>query len=160
MHVASSVVKAPHLHHCLSTEVYRLFQGQEEYQQRCDWIERQLAAMAEIFCIDVATYAVEDKHYRLTLYVSWARAEIMTMTEVIRHWHCIFDGTALSLAYEEGHGLKFAEIETLHASVELWRRRLIDVSWFMRVLNEAIDQQSLLVVPEGFVRTAVAPRHH
>ena len=35
-----------------------------------------------------------------------------------------------------------AELATLKAMTNTWRERLMDISWFMRVLNEGIARQA------------------
>ncbi|NRB37040.1 MAG: hypothetical protein HRU20_01075 [Pseudomonadales bacterium] len=134
-------LQSPPFYHCVSRAVQRSFQGHEEYQHRCDWIEPRLRLLSENFCIDIASYTVLANNYHLILHINAAKADVLTMTEVIRHWHCIANGTVLSQAYELGRALKIAEIEALQASVDIWRRRLQDISWFMRLLNEAIAEQ-------------------
>ncbi len=48
----------------------------------------------------------------------------------------------LSLRYSRGDRLFVAERNILLEIVEIWRDRLSDVSWFMRILNESIAREA------------------
>jgi hypothetical protein len=50
----------------------------------------------------------------------------------------VFSGTPYSQRYEKGELLTAAEQASLDASIALWRERLMDISWFMRIVNEGI----------------------
>ena len=42
----------------------------------------------------------------------------------------------------ESTTLSKAEIETVHSLAEIYRKRLYDISWFMRLLNEYIARRA------------------
>lgn len=153
-------LKSPPFYHCVSRAVHRSFQGAEEYQSRCQWIEEHLLSLSDIFAVDIASYTILANNYHIILHINIDKAEAMSMTEVIKHWHQIAPGTALSRAYEMGNALKIAEIEALQASVDIWRKRLRDVSWFMRVLNESIKDQIADLMPGEFYHAPIAVYPH
>ncbi len=61
---------------------------------------------------------------------------------MIDRWHQLFSGTLFSQRYCRGEKLGPAESSVLNDSVLLWRQRLMDISWFMRVVNEGIARQA------------------
>ncbi len=62
----------------------------------------------------------------------------MSFDEVIERWHRLFKGNDYSQRYVKGELLNKAEKQILHHSVKQWRKRLFDISWFMRCSNEPI----------------------
>jgi len=64
------------------------------------------------------------------------------MAQVIERWHRLFRGSLLSQRYLRNEPLSKAELIVLNQQVELWRDRLMSISWFMRCLNETIARQA------------------
>jgi len=65
--------------------------------------------------------------------------------EVIRRWHRLHRGTLLSHQYlnpEQRQQMGESQLFTLEKTVEVWRQRLTDISWFMRSLNEYIAREA------------------
>ncbi|HEX5636014.1 MAG TPA: transposase, partial [Gammaproteobacteria bacterium] len=85
---------------------------------------------------------VMSNHYHVVLHVSQQTANNWTMDDVIQHWHQLFCGHALSQRYARGEQLRVAELAALKKMTDTWRERLMDISWFMRVLNEGIARQA------------------
>ncbi|MDH5178076.1 MAG: transposase [Gammaproteobacteria bacterium] len=131
-------------YHCVSRCVRRAFlcgtdtvSGQT-YEHRRGWIEEKLTRLVSVFAIDLCAYAIMSNHYHLVLHVNSDRAIKWTRDEVLHRWHQIFAGHALSLRYQRGEPLSKAELARLDKDVSVWQQRLMDISWFMRVLNESI----------------------
>lgn len=59
-------------------------------RRRCDhrkqWIEDCLILLAEIFCIDVAGFAVMSNHYHVVLRVDQEKANGLLDDEVLDRW--------------------------------------------------------------------------
>ena len=113
----------------------------QSYEHRRHWIEDKLYELAQIFALDLCAYAVMSNHYHVVLYVDIAEAESWSQDEVITRWHQLFNGNLLSQRHARGEALSKVELNVLNKDVVLWRQRLIDTSWFMRMLNEAIARQ-------------------
>lgn len=135
-------------YHCVSRCVRRAFlcgtdnlTGQS-FEHRRQWIEDKILALARIFALDVCAYAVMQNHYHVVLHVNHKTAQGWNMDDVIYQWHQLFSGHALSQRYVRGEQLSKAELATLENMVNVWRVRLMDISWFMRVLNEGIARQA------------------
>ena len=135
-------------YHCIARCVRRAFlcgtdiATGECYEHRRQWLEDRLLEIADIFSIDICAYAIMSNHYHVVLHINKAQAETWTQDEVINHWHRLFSGSALSQAYIAGCDQGEAERKVLKEQVGLWRSRLMDISWFMRGLNEDIARQA------------------
>lgn len=141
-------LEATPYYHCVSRCVRRAFLcGTDHftgqcYEHRRGWIEEKLLALGAIFAIDVCAYAVMSNHYHVVLHVDMVQAEGWSDKEVVERWHQLFSGHALSQRYLSGQALHQAEQRKFDEDIALWRERLADISWFMRVLNEAIARQA------------------
>ena len=61
--------------------------------------------------------------------------------EVVARWTRLFSLPTLVQRWEEGVCGE-AERETAEAIIERWRARLMDVSWYMRCLNEYLARRA------------------
>jgi len=135
-------LEATPYYHCISRCVRRAFlcgtdiTTGECYEHRRQWLEDRLLELADIFAIDICSYAIMSNHYHVVLHINKNQAESWQFDDVIKQWHLLFSGTALSQAYIAGKKQGKAELDTLKEQVTVWRARLMDISWFMRVLNE------------------------
>ena len=135
-------------YHCVSRCVRRAFLcGTDHmtgqcYEHRRGWLEDKLLSLPQVFAIDVAAYAIMSNHYHAVLFIDAERANHWSDTEVIERWHTLFSGNMLSQRFLSGDVLGVAEQKRLQIYVEEWRSRLSSISWFMRVLNEAIAREA------------------
>lgn len=135
-------------YHCISRCVRRAFLcGSDDlsgksFEHRRQWIEDKLLELGQVFALDVCAYAVMSNHYHVVLQVDRAGAEGWDFEEVIARWQRLFAGNLLSQRYLRGDTLSKAEFQVLEKCVQLWRERLSDISWFMRVLNESIARMA------------------
>lgn len=134
-------------YHCVSRCVRRAFlcgddpvSGQN-FDHRKRWIVKRIEQLSQIFCIDVCAYAVMSNHYHVVLHVDESSCKKLDNKEVINRWTQLFSGDALTDKYNSGE-LSRGEQEKAEKLVEVWRNRLMDISWFMRCLNESIARQS------------------
>ncbi|MCW8956737.1 MAG: transposase [Gammaproteobacteria bacterium] len=141
-------LQATPYYHCISRCVRRAFlcggdqvSGQN-YEHRRQWIEDKLYQLVEVFALDLCAYAVMSNHYHVVLHVDVEQAHNWNRDEVIERWHRLFKGHVLSQRYLQKAPLGKAELQVLDDMVRIWRARLIDISWFMRVLNESIARQA------------------
>ena len=135
-------------YHCVSCCVRRAFLcgvdafSGYSYEHRRQWVEDRLLALACIFAIDIAAYAVMSNHYHVVLHINHQLATSWTRSEVIEHWHQLFKGSLLSQRYVQGEILSKAEHAALSDQVNEWRERLMSISWFMRCTNEPIAREA------------------
>lgn len=115
------------------------------YEHRRQWVEDRLLLLAEVFAIDVCAYAVMSNHTHLVLHVNSCKADGWSLSEVIKRWHRIHKGTVLSNQYmvlEERQNMDSSMLKTVEETAQIWRKRLTEISWFMRSLNEFIAREA------------------
>ena len=138
-------------YHCVSRCVRRAYLCGEDsvtgksYEHRRQWVEDRLLLLADVFCIDVCAYAVMNNHTHVVLRINKEKAEALSTQEVIGRWLKLFKGMLLCQRYiqpDESTTMSDAEVETVNSLAEVYRRRLYDISWFMRLLNESIARRA------------------
>ncbi len=78
------------------------------------------------------------KHYHAVLFIDKSTADNWNSPEVAERWHRLFSGTPYSQRFTQGELLTATEQTNLDTTIALWRERLMDISWFMRIINEGI----------------------
>lgn len=135
-------------YHCVSRTVRRAFlcgvdhYSGQSYEYRRDWIEQRLLRLTQAFSIDIAAYAVMSNHLHVVLRIDADTAQAWSSIEVVKQWHQLFKGTLLSQRFAKGESIKSYELDTLNNTIDKYRRRLMNISWFMRALNEPIARQA------------------
>ena len=81
-------------------------------------------------------------HYHVVLFIDKPAIDSWSSLEVVERWHRLFSGTPYSQRFIQGELLTATEQTNLDASIALWRERLMDISWFMRILNEGIARMA------------------
>ena len=133
-------------YHCVSRCVRRAFLcGNDPYSGRCyehrrQWVVERLNLIASVFCIDVCAYAIMHNHYHLVLRLG--NSAHLSDAEVINRWRALFRGPRLIEQYLQEKQLTPPEHQTVLDIIAVWRRRLADLSWFMKCLNEPIARQA------------------
>jgi len=77
-------------------------------------------------------------HYLVVLFIDKSRADNWCALLVMERWHQLFSVTVYSQGYIQGELLTAAEQANLDRSIALWRERLMNISLFMRIINEGI----------------------
>src|SRR6056297_177845 len=113
-----------------------------DFSHRRDWIRARIFELTEVFAIQVCAYAVMSNHFHLVLSVDQARAMEWDEREVGRRWMQLFGGTALVRSFVSGEKLSEAQLAAAALKITEYRKRLFDISWFMRCLNEPIARQA------------------
>ncbi len=136
------------VYHCISRCVRRSFLcgydklSKKNYDHRRAWIEDRLLLLAEVFCIEIAGYAILSNHYHVVLNVNTDLAESLTDDEVITRWLTLYRGSELAQRYVAGESLNSQELIALGQSVARWRENLRCISRFMGNLNEYIARKA------------------
>ena len=131
-------------YHVVSRCVRRAFLcGKDEYtgksfEHRRKWLENRILELSGIFAIDVCAYAILHNHHHIVLHINLEKANTWGPEEVIDRWHRLFSGSIQSQRFRDGSELGVAEKGALSEQVVLWQKRLTDISWFMRCLNEPL----------------------
>jgi len=141
-------VEATPYYHCVSRCVRRAFLcGHDKfsgrsYEHRRSLIETELLRLAEIFYLDVVSYAVMSNHYHVVLYIDQSAQKSADAKEIVTRWHQLHRGNLISDKFLSGESLEPYELESLNLLVDKWRERLASISWYMRVLNEKIARMA------------------
>ncbi len=118
-------------------------QSGKDFSYRREWIRRRLESLASVFGIDVLTYAVMSNHIHTILRNRPDVVAKWTDEEVAIRWLSVFPGQRL----EELHLAQPTEIQVYTLAnnpteIKKIRRRLSDISWFMRALAEPIARMA------------------
>jgi REP element-mobilizing transposase RayT len=141
------VVDTPY-YHVFSRCVRRAFlcgvdhDSGKSYEHRRAWIEDRIRVLSSLFSIHLCAYAVMSNHYHLVVKLSPDEAKDWSDDEVLQRWTSLFRGPLLVQRYRAGESLSAEEQDTVRATAAVYRRRLGDLSWFMKCLNEPIARQA------------------
>ena len=129
-------------YHCISRCVRREPLCGGEFAYRKQWIEDRLKELAEIFSIECAGFAVMDNHLHLLLRLDSRQAERWTGEEVARRWLQLFplrDVSGKQLPVTKARIRQFVDEPDW---VDKTRKRLANLSWFMKCLKEPIARRA------------------
>jgi len=135
-------------YHCINRCVRRAFLCGEDastgqdYSHRKQWIVDKIKSFSGIYAVDVCAYAVMSNHYHIVLHVDYERACQWSDKEVIKRWYQLFNGHRMIDRFKKGEINSAAELTVVDEIVGEWRARLMDISWFMRCLNESIAREA------------------
>jgi len=79
-----------------------------------------------------------SNHYHVVLRVCPEQADEWSFKEVVFRWHSLYSGTVFSRRFMAGEALSTAERHELNQSVTIWRERLTNISWLMKIVNHAL----------------------
>ncbi|MEW8509130.1 MAG: transposase [Candidatus Thiodiazotropha sp.] len=135
-------------YHCVSRCVRRAFLCGEDshtgksYEHRRQWIVDRMKQLTDVFAIDICAYSVMSNHYHVILHVDIKRATEWSEQEVITRWERLFSLPMLIQRYLTQDAISRVERESVSELLTKLRKRLYDISWFMRCLNEPIARQA------------------
>ena len=135
-------------YHCIARCVRRAFlcgtdaTTGKDYSHRKDWVAERLALLANTFAIDVCAYAILDNHLHSVLKINTQKAKFWTENEVTHRWQQLFTLPVLVERYLAGECSSEAEQHRAQEDIAVYRERLMDISWFMRCLNEHIARKA------------------
>lgn len=134
-------------YHCVSRCVRRTFlcgvdpyTGQS-YEHRKQWVEDRLLFLSSVFSIDICGFAVMSNHTHMVLHADKAEALSWSDEEILNRWHKLYSGTLLTQRFMHKsmrEQMSDSELQMVSETVNIYRKRLFDISWFMRCLNEYI----------------------
>jgi hypothetical protein len=112
------------------------------YDHRREWIRDKILAQIEIFAIDCCAYAVMSNHYHVVLCVDAERAKDWDNREVLRRWSELYSLSYLTDKYYRNESVSKDELDAIYVEIEVYRDRLMDISWFMRGINESTARRA------------------
>ena len=134
-------------YHCVCRCVRRAFLcGEDEFsgqsfEHRREWIVERLAFLVDVFAIEVASYAVMSNHYHLVLRVDKSKASDWSEGEVIHRWKKLCKLPQVVITYLKNPEMEGVDL-VAQDLIQLWRERLMDISWLMRFLNEYLARKA------------------
>ena len=135
-------------YHCMARCVRRAFLcGKDDfsgrnYEHRRQWVVDRLKELAEVFAIEICAYAVMSNHYHVVLHINREQGESWNTREVLQRWTKLFSGNLLVQRFLANDSLSKAEVLRVEEFAEQYCRRLLDISWFMRCLNEHLAREA------------------
>lgn len=124
-------LEATTYYHCMAKCVRRGFllgqdsKSKKNYMHRKKWIIEQLKKLSSVFAMRVCAYAIMSNHYHVVLKVEDKVALSWSNNEVVERWSQLYPKSARESAHQPD-------------KIMQWRMRLMDISWFMKCLNEHI----------------------
>jgi REP element-mobilizing transposase RayT len=112
-----------------------------DYSHRKEWVIERLSRLTARFAVEVCAFAIMSNHYHLVVHVDARRAKGWTPEEVAARWKSLFSLPPIVDLWLRREGSD-VEHEVARALVERWRSRLMDLSWFMRCLNEHLARRA------------------
>jgi hypothetical protein len=134
-------------YHCVSRCVRRGWlwgydeYARKDYSHRKEWVIERLRFLSALFAIDLCAYAVMSNHYHTVLFVDLLRGKRWTEAEVVRRWGQLFKVKQWVKRYLDGEAT-LAERELAQQTIAKWRRRLMNISWYMRCTNEYLARRA------------------
>ncbi len=133
--------------HCVQRCVRRAFLAGKDpvtgktYEYRRDWIRKRMELLASVFGLDVLTYAVMSNHLHIMLRTRPDVVKTWNDEEIARRWLRLFPGRRLEDFLGEPTKQDIANAIGNAKKIAEWRKRLSDISWFMRALAEPIARK-------------------
>jgi REP element-mobilizing transposase RayT len=112
-----------------------------DYSHRKEWVLERLAQLTSIFTIEICAYAVMSNHYHLVVYVDQARSRELNREQVVERWTQLFRAPPVVERWSNGTVTQ-AERQLAELIIDKWRKRLCDLSWFMKCLNEHLARRA------------------
>jgi REP element-mobilizing transposase RayT len=135
-------------YHCIARCVRRAWlwgydeYASTDYSHRKEWVIDRLRELSSMFALEICAFAVMSNHYHLVLFVDADRCKQWDDREVVRRWKRLFSVPTLVQQYMDGKSESRAVQAAAREMISLWRSRLMDVSWFMRCLNEHLARKA------------------
>ena len=142
-----SLLDTPYYHICSRTVRKAFLCGVDKetgisFEHRRTWIEKRIFQLSQVFSIDICAHAVMHNHLHLVLHVDIEKVKNLSTAEVLERWHQLFKGTLLTQKYSKKQLLDKFQIAMVENTADIYKQRLMDISWFMRSLNEPIARQA------------------
>jgi REP element-mobilizing transposase RayT len=114
----------------------------QSYEHRRGWVEKRLLFLSSVFAIDLCAYAVMSNHVHVVLHVDVKQTQVWSDYDIVQRWHRLHKGTLLTQMFARGDTIGKGQRLTLDNTISEYRRRLHDISWLMRNLNEYIARRA------------------
>ena len=110
--------------------------GNQSFEHRRQWLVDRSKFLSSIFAIDICAYAIMSNHYHLVVKVNstqdWSDKQVLSM------WSALFNLPSVCEQFLKGEQLSKAQLILVYFHTSQYRKRLMDISWLMRCLNQYI----------------------
>jgi len=100
-------------------------------------VERKIAELAKVFACSILSYAVMSNHFHLVVSMLPAEANAWSAQQVAKRWCRLFPKKK-----PEEHQAKIEAIAANVEQVRVYRQRLHDLSWLMKMISEPIARRA------------------
>jgi REP element-mobilizing transposase RayT len=114
----------------------------KNFNHRRQWLQDRIHFLSSVFCIDICAFAIMSNHYHIVVFVDENESNLLSYKDIIQRWQLLFGLHPLVERWQSGQTISKAESDGAVEIIEKWRNRLMDVSWFMRCLNENIARRA------------------
>jgi REP element-mobilizing transposase RayT len=83
-----------------------------------------------------------NNNFHIVLCVNAERAKDWDNREVLRRWSELYSLSYLTDKYYKNETISKAELDAIYVEIEVYRERLMDISWFMRGINESTAKRA------------------
>ena len=133
-------------YHVMTRCVRRAFLcGKDKYSGNCYEHRRQpivnrIKFLAGVFNIDVCAYSIMSNHYHLVLKIN--STENWDEKQVLTYWSELCKPKSICQKFLNNEPQSKAELEMVYQQTDIYRKRLMSISWFMKLLNEHIAKEA------------------
>jgi len=110
------------------------------YEHRREMIVDRIKFLATVFNIDVCAYAIMSNHYHLVLKINSTKK--WSEKQVLASWSELCELPTLCDRFMTGDTFSKLELDLVYLQTDKYRKRLMSISWFMRLLNEYISRMA------------------
>lgn len=112
------------------------------YEHRRQQIQDDMLRLATVFYIDIAAFAVLSNHYHMVVHVRRDVALADSPESIVERAHQLIAGNDVTQRFLNNQPLENFEHEQLNLFVDTWRKRLYEISWLMKFLNEGVARRA------------------
>ena len=108
----------------------------KSYEHRRGLIVDRVKFLSSVFNIDICSYAIMSNHYHIVLKVNDTKD--WSIHQVLVNWGSLCKLPYLCQKFLDKEDLHKSEMREVLALTDKYRKRLMSISWFMKLLNQDI----------------------
>ena len=129
--------------HCVSRCVRRAFLCGDGFDHRKAWIEERIRLLSGCFAVEVAGFAVMSNHLHVVVRFDPQGPMAWSAEDLVLRWLTAYPPENFADGFPKlPDAAVIAELAKDHELVEKARKRLGDLSWFMKALKEPISRRA------------------